>query len=314
MRPGHVRPGRGSPQAGDRNMPGKLLYGQVQRSAMNWPFFAAAELNLFAEQDLIVEARIFTSPPEPVAGLINGSLNVINVIPDVTLVEMVRGASLSLIANTNTRAEYRLLAQPEIKDCGGLKGKQIGVNDGRSAESLILIKLLQAKGLAAGSYELFPAGPPLQRCKKMKQGLIAATMVTEPFHFALEENGFKLLGSSIEVAPHYPFTVCVVRRGERISEEILGFLKSLKKAWKWLCDPLNRESAVAILSRSTDTAEKQAQATYDLYLQPPEPPSLAPTEAGVATVLELLAESGRLPRPLPPARKFIDTRYFERLD
>lgn len=294
-------------------MASNLLYGQAQRSAMNWPFFAAAELDLFAAENLAVDARIFTAAPEPVAALLDGSLDVINVIPDLTLLEMVQGAPLSLIANTNTRAQYRLLVQPDIGDCSGLKGKKIGVNDGRSAESLILKKLLRKNGLMPEAYELAASGPPPQRCEKLKQGLIAATMVTEPFDFLLEEWGFKTLASSAEVAPHYPFTVCVVRRGQRVNEEILGFLKCLKKAWQWLSDPLNRERAVAILARSTKTPEKQAEATYDLYLQPPEPPSLAPTEEGVTAVLELLAEGGRLPRPLPPARKFIDGRYFEKL-
>jgi len=295
-------------------MPNKLSYGQVQRSAMNWPFFAAAELNLFAEQNLAVEANIYTAPPDPVAGLINGSLNLINVIPDVTLMEMVKGAPLALIANTNSRAQYRLVVNAEIRDYKGLEGKKIGVNDGRSAESLILKRLLKKNGLKPEAFELVASGPPLKRCEKLKQGEIAATMVTEPFHFFLEEQGGRVLGSSLEVAPDYPFTVCVVRREERVNEDILRFLKCLKSAWHWLCGPSNRERAVAILSRSTDTPMKQAEATYDLYLKPPEPPSLAPTEEGVTTVLELLAESGRIPRPLPPARKFIDPRYFERLD
>lgn len=294
-------------------MTDKLLYGQVQRSAMNWPFFAAAELDLFAAENLVVEAKIFTSPPDPVAALIDSSLNVINVIPDVTLMEMVHGAPLAVIANTNSRAQYRLLVHPEIRDCTQLVGKKIGVNDGRSAESLILKKWLRKNSLKPETYELVAAGAPLQRCAKLKQGEIAATMVTEPFDFILEEEGFKVLASSTEVVPHYPFTVCVARREERVDEEILRFLKCLKKSWHWLSVPANRQSAVAILSRCTETPEKQAQATYDLYLQPPEPPSLAPSEDGVMTVLELLAESGRLPRPLPPARKYIDERYFQRL-
>lgn len=292
----------------------KLRYGQVQLSAMNWPFFAAAELDLFARQNLAVEARIFANPPDPVAALIEGSLNVINVIPDVTLMEMVKGAPLAIIANTNSRAQYRLMVNAGIRDFQGLEGKKIGVNDGRSAESLILKRLLKKNGLKPDDVELLASGPPLQRCAKIKQGQIAATMVTEPFDFLLEEQGFKVLASSVEVVPDYPFTVCVVRREEKINEEILRFLKCLKTAWHWLADPSNRERAVAILSRSTNTPEKQAQATYDLYLQPPEPPSLAPSEEGVTTVLELLAENGRLARPIPPARKYIDERYFERLD
>ncbi|MFQ5902780.1 MAG: ABC transporter substrate-binding protein, partial [Candidatus Binatia bacterium] len=221
-------------------MPTKLLYGQVQRSAMNWPFYVAAELDLFAKQNLVVEARIFASPPEPVARLIDGSLNPINVIPDVALLEMVKGTPLAIIANTNTRPQYRLMGEASLKDCSDLRGKKVGVNDGRSAEALILRKLLKTSGLAPDSYELVPSGPPLQRCEKLRQGHLAATMVTEPFDFLLEEAGFKKLASSLEVVPSYPFTVSVARREKEVNENFVCFLRALKKAWQWLADPENR--------------------------------------------------------------------------
>jgi hypothetical protein len=37
-------------------------------------------------------------------------------------------------------------------------------------------------------------------------------MVTEPFHFLLEKEGFTFIGSSVEAAPAYPFTVAVVKK------------------------------------------------------------------------------------------------------
>jgi ABC-type nitrate/sulfonate/bicarbonate transport system substrate-binding protein len=292
-------------------MPAKLRYGQVQLSAMNWPFFVAEALDLFAEENLSVERNIFTRPPDPVAGLIDGSLDIINVIPDVALLEMSKGAPLVVIANTNDRPQYRLMAQPDIKSGKQLAGKKIGVNDGRSAEALILRRLLRAYRLKDDAYELVPSGPPLQRCGKLRLGELNATMVTEPFHFLLEKEGFTFIGSSVEVAPAYPFTVCLVRKTSTVDERYVNFLKALKKAWNWLADAANRSKAVEVLSRATETARIEAEQTYALYLTPSSPPSLEPTETGVAAVLELLAESGRLPRPLPDARGYIDRRYFQ---
>jgi ABC-type nitrate/sulfonate/bicarbonate transport system substrate-binding protein len=288
-----------------------LRYGQVQLSAMNWPFFIAEALDLFAQANLSVERNIFTRPPDPVAGLIDGSLDIINVIPDVALLAMVKGAPLSVIANSNDRPQYRLMAQADIQHARQLEGKKIGVNDARSAEALILKKLLRAYGLKDDSYELVPSGPPLERCEKLKQGALSATMVTEPFHFLLEKEGFSFLGSSVEVVPAYPFTVCVARKASEVDEGLVNFLSALKKAWDWLADPANRTRAVEILSRATATPPALAEPTYELYLNPPEPPSLEPTERGVAAVLELLAENKRLPLPLPPARRYIDERYFK---
>ena len=297
-------------------MTAKLLYGQVQLSAMNWPFFIAEALHLFAEENLSIARNIYTytRPPDPVAAVIDGSLDIINVIPDVALLEMAGGAPLSVIANTNDRPQYRLMAQPDIRNGEQLEGKKIGVNDGRSAEALILRRLLRSYGLKDDAYELVSSGPPLERCGKLKKGATSATMVTEPFHFLLEKEGFTFIGSSVEVAPAYPFTVCLVRKTNAVDERFVNFLRALKNAWDWLADPANRSKAVEILSRATESAPAQAQQTYDLYLNPPSPPSLAPTETGVTAVLELLAESGRLPPPLPDARGYIDRRYFERLE
>ena len=290
-----------------------LRYGQVQLSAMNWPSFIAEALDLFAAENLSVERNVFTRPPDPVAGLIAGSLDIINVIPDVALLEMVKGAPLVVIANTNDRPQYRLMAQADIQNARQLEGKKIGVNDGHSAEALILRRLLRASALKDDSYELVPAGPPLERCEKLKAGELNATMVTEPFHFLLAAEGFNFLGSSVEAAPAYPFTVCVVRKTNEVDERFVNFLQAIKKAWAWLAEPVHRSQAVEILSRETRIDPPLVEQTYELYLNDPAPPSLEPTHHGVAAVLELLAESKRLPLPLPPARRYIDERYFEKI-
>jgi len=294
-------------------MPDLLRYGQVQFSAMNWPFFAAEATNLFAAHNLAVERNVFTRPPDPVKGLIDGSLDLINVIPDVALLEAIKGSPLAVIANTNEHPQYRLMAHADIQAAGQLEGKKIGVNDARSAESLILRKMLRMQGLKDDAYELFSAGPPLERCEKLRAGEIAATMVTEPFHFLLENEGFTFIGSSVEAAPAYPFTVAVVRKTADLDERFVRFLRALIQSWAWLADAANRARAVEILSAVIGTAPELAEKTYELYLNPPSPPSFEPTEHGIAAVLELLADSKRLPLPLPPARRYIDRRYFERL-
>ena len=295
-------------------MPQTFRYGQVQRSAMNWPFFVAQKLNFFEEEALLIEPQIFTAAPDPVHKLLEGSLELINVIPDYAIRQMLQGAPLSLIANTNTRAEYRLMVQSGIQNFGQLRGKRIGVNDGWSAEGLILKKLLREKGLDSGSYQLLPSGPPPKRCESLKQGTLEATMVTEPFDFFLEKEGFRCLASSSEVVPHYPFTVCVIRREKELREEILKFLSSLKNAWSWLVQPANRQKAVDILCQSTDTAMEHSQSTYDLYCRPPSLPSFKPTQEGVQTFLELFFEDGRIPSLSLDAQGFIDERYFLSLE
>jgi ABC-type nitrate/sulfonate/bicarbonate transport system substrate-binding protein len=294
-------------------MPERLRYGQVQFSAMNWPFFAAEATDLFSAYDLTVERNVFTKPPDPVKGLIEGSLDLINVIPDVALLEAIKGAPLAVIANTNERPQYRLMAHADIQAAGQLEGKQIGVNDARSAESLVLRKMLRFHGLKDGAYELVSSGPPMERCEKLRAGAIAATMVTEPFHFLLEKEGFTFIGSSIDAAPAYPFTVAVIRKSADVEECFVNFLRALIKSWEWLADSANRSRAVEILSSVIGTEAELAEKTYELYLNPPSPPSFEPTEIGIAAVLELLADSKRLPMPVPPARRYIDRRYFERL-
>ena len=290
-----------------------LRYGQVQRSAMNWPFYVATELGLFAENGLVVEPTIFTSTRDPVAALTDGSLDVINVIPDVTLAAIENGAPLCIIANSNDRPQYRLMVQPGIRDFSDLKGHTVGVNDGRSGETLILRRIMRAKGLAPSSYELLACGPPPERCKTLKGGVIAGTLVTQPFDLMLEEEGFRVLASSAEVIPSYPFTVCVVRRQAALNEDVVSFLKCIKKAWQWMADSSHRQRSAATLSRFTNTTQKQAEGTYDLYLTSPSPPSLAPTLKGITTVLELLVEGGQFPAPIPPAEKYVDHRYVQQL-
>src|ERR1041384_1732240 len=107
----------------------RLRYGQVQFSAMNWPFFAAEATGLFGAHDLIVERNVFTRPPGPGKGVIEGSLDLLHVLPDVALLEAIKGAPLVVIANTNDRPQYRLMATADIQDARQLAGKGTGAHD-----------------------------------------------------------------------------------------------------------------------------------------------------------------------------------------
>ena len=59
-----------------------LRYGQIQRSAKNWPIYVAHKTGLFNRHGILCTMDIFSSPPRAVEALVRGQLDFIHSIPD----------------------------------------------------------------------------------------------------------------------------------------------------------------------------------------------------------------------------------------
>lgn len=286
-----------------------LHYGQVQRSAMNWPIYAALELELFREEGVNFAMEVFASPPRAVEALAGGSLQVLHAIPDPVLRVVDRGAPLRLIAAVLSRPSYRLLAAGNVRSVSDLKGKRLAVNEADSAESLLLRRFLQERGLDPAEFDWVPAGPPPERCRRLQEGKVEATLVSQPFDFVLLNGGCRVLFDSRQSFPHYPFAVAVVSQewAGQHEGEVVSFLRVLQRAVSWLEDPGHRARAAAVLARATGAGEEVALQTYDYYFARRLRSTLEIDPKGIATILSLLDRTGVKPED------YLDRRYLAAL-
>ena len=287
-----------------------LRYGQIQRSAMNWPIYVARETGLFDRHGITCTMEFFTSPLQAVEALARGKLDVIHVIPDPVLKAIDAGERLSLIASVLTCPSYRLLAASGIRAAAELKGKRLAVNEMSSAESLLLQHFLRGQGFKIEEFNWVHAGPPVRRTQMMKAGDVDATMVSQPWDFLLLDAGCKVLYDSREVFPRFPFAVVVVSKDWAAAheEEVVRFLRILQESRSWLQNPRNRDRAVSILCSFTGSEEKAALQTYDYYFAGSGITSMEIDEEGITTILKLLDNSGAKPE------NYVNRSYLSKLE
>src|SRR5207247_2288001 len=96
--------------------------------------------------------------------------------------------------------------------------------------------------------------------------------------------------------------------------ELVRLVRGFRRAMDWLLDPANKEEAIAVLVERTKQEEKYARLTYELSLQQErmfaEQARVRPS--GLQAVLEQLADSEEISRPLARPEKYIDSSYWER--
>jgi len=261
---------------------------------MNWPIYVARELGFFDRQGINCAMEIFTSPPQAVAALARGELNLIHAIPDPVLKAIDAGAPLSLIASVLTCPSYRLLAAPGIRTVADLQGKRLAINEAGSAEGLLLRHFLVQQGFQIQEFHWVHGGPPLRRSQMLRDGGVEATVVSQPYDFLLQDAGCAVLFDSREVFPRFPFAVAVVAQDWAATheEEVLQFLRILRESRSWLQNLRNRDRAVSILCNVTGAQEKAGFQTYDYYFAGPGSTSLEIDAEGMDTILSLLGKSG----------------------
>ena len=180
---------------------------------------------------------------------------------------------------------------------------------------IYLEALAKPAGLKAADFDLLYAGATTARFAALVSGGVDAAILTSPFDFQALGQGYSDLGSVHKVLPGLPFTGYGVNTawGAANRNTVVSFLKAVHQGVEWLYDPKNRDEAVAILVKATGAKPEDSAKTYDLFfneLRAFRRDGSMPAE-GFRRLLEAVAELGDLPKPPPPASKFVDDSYLK---
>jgi len=211
---------------------------------------------------------------------------------------------------------FSLIAAPEFPSVQSLCGQAIGVDAATSGFVLALEKFLRARGLAKNAYGLNEIGGWESRCRALLDGTIAATLLTEPFIDTALRAGCHLLARNFEIAPSYQGTCGAASRGwaVRNSQQLIRYIRAYTEATRWCFAPENRSACLdLLLDRHHAMSRATAELTLDALLDPAHGlyPKAAVNLRGVAAVVELRADLGYLPMPVPPLEKYLDLAYYQ---
>ena len=211
---------------------------------------------------------------------------------------------------------FSLIAAPKFSNVESLAGQTIGVDAASSGFVLALEKFLRARGLAPDSYRLNEIGGWESRCRTLLAGTIAATLLTEPFIDTALRAGCHLLARDFEIAPSYQGTCGAASRSwaMRNSQQLIRYIRAYTEATRWCFAPENHSACRDLLVRHHEMDRTTADLTLNALLDPAHGlyPKTAVNLPGITAVVELRADLGYLPRPVPPSEKYVDPAYHRK--
>ncbi|MDP2726522.1 MAG: ABC transporter substrate-binding protein, partial [Dehalococcoidia bacterium] len=296
--------------------PVTVKYGTTPRIAWFWADFIADSKGFYKAEGVTREEITFQTSNELTAAMLGGSVNVGPINPSSVVTANQKGADLTIVSSMIQKPLFSLVAKPEFKSYDQLKGKKIGVFALKgSGSTALLVRLLAAKGLKSGDYDMIAVGGTPQRFAALKSGAVEAALLTQPQDFQIVEEGFNLLGFTTDATKLYNLASVVVSKKWATANQdaLVRFLRAQYKATLWLYDAKNKAEAIKILADAVKVDPKYATKTYELYVEQLKaiPPDSAIAVEEIQAVIDIGQEAGELSPPLPKASDLIDNSFLE---
>jgi NitT/TauT family transport system substrate-binding protein len=293
-----------------------LVIGLPAPNQIYSAMYVALDQVWFEEESFNAEVVITQSSTGSVQQAASASVHVGGATPDAAVLGINQGADVSIMASTIEGSPLSVVARPDVTDWADLQGQTIGVSALKGGEIALLRRLLEENGLAEGDYDVVVSGATPAKAAALAEGSVAAAVLFSPTDFALEAEGYTILGSTAELsmAEQIPLTVYVINnawaaendRGDRLA-------RVLVRANQWLTDPANRDQAVEIFAAAADQQPEHVAATYELWFEQFDigTPTGLITAEEVQNTLDMMAADGDLTEPLPDPAEFFNPAFIE---
>jgi ABC-type nitrate/sulfonate/bicarbonate transport system substrate-binding protein len=180
----------------------------------------------------------------------------------------VRGVPVRLVLVVNTKPQFDLVGQPDIKTVAQLKGKVVGISSRGGAVDILTQTILSQHGVTANKdATLIVIGSPEELVTALRTGRIAACLLTQPRQLILYRDGFTKLAYSGDYLSSYP-TGGVGTTEEKIKNnpaEVMGFVRASLKGQQYFAQ--HRSESIELISKYLGIKDRPlATEVYDLQL------------------------------------------------
>jgi ABC-type nitrate/sulfonate/bicarbonate transport system substrate-binding protein len=180
----------------------------------------------------------------------------------------VRGVPVRLVLVVNTKPQFDLVGQPDIKTVAQLKGKVVGISSRGGAVDILTQTILSQHGVTANKdATLIVIGSPEELVTALRTGRIAACLLTQPRQLILYRDGFTKLAYSGDYLSSYP-TGGVGTTEEKIKNnpaEAMGFVRASLKGQQYFAQ--HRSESIELISKYLGIKDRSlATEVYDLQL------------------------------------------------
>jgi len=288
----------------------------------NWPIWVAQEKGLFAKHGIAPTVTPTPSSAFQLQNLIEGKFDIAMTAID-NLIAYREGQGEAKVDGPDLIAFMggdngflRLVAVPEVKSFGELRGKTLSVDALTTGYAFVLLELMERNGLTLNrDYRTERAGGVLQRFNALLEKKHAGTMLISPFEVQAEAQGFNRLANASDALGSYQGLVGGARKAwaDANRDAVVGYIRAFSEAVDWLYAPQNRSEAIAIFRKNLPQATEQAASTaYGVLLSPKDgfQRKAQIDLKGVETVLRLRSKYGQPQKALSDPARYYDDRFY----
>jgi len=230
------------------------------------PFRVAADKGFFERENLQARFIIFQSTQLITNALMQGDIDYGTTLAIAGAA--LRGLPLKIVGVVAKGTGYAIVSKREIDTVKGLKGKKFALNSFGSAPDYAVYTFFSKNGLDPNRDVTFlTIGGTSARFAALVGGTVDATVVSSPFEYIAEQQGFRTLVSLKELAEfvNLPYAGVAVTQ-EKIAKDggqMVKALRALRAAMVFISE--QRAASVELLAKTLKLDRAVADRFYPLY-------------------------------------------------
>jgi ABC-type nitrate/sulfonate/bicarbonate transport system substrate-binding protein len=225
----------------------------VSRTVFYVPLWIAHQKGFFKQEGIDTTLEIYNNAEKINEDLRAGRVQIAISTPESVIIDAYRGGSLRIIGANTERLPHFIIAKPQIRTFGELRGAKFGVLSLQEGTTYLVHQLARQVGLKPGEYEVVAVGGAPTRWKLLQEGKIDAGLQPFPLSYEAEAAGFTNLGPISRFVPDYLFTSVNVDNtwASRNRDTTVRFLRALKRGYAAMVE--NPSEAVAVAAKELNT-------------------------------------------------------------
>jgi NitT/TauT family transport system substrate-binding protein len=288
----------------------KIVVSYPSKSITNFPILETARRKGFFQREGLQVTLVY----------IRGGLDIKTLLTNdadfamgstTAVTAFVAGAPLKIILSYNAHVDQGLYAQAKYRRIVDLKGQPIGsLNPGGLVDTMVRRILIKNGLQPERDVNLLTMGGTPERFAALRAGAIAATMLSSPFNFLADKEGFSKLATTREYVD-VPGTAVVVHADKikKRPDTLKRFMRASLNAMKYIRD--NRGDTTQLIAREFGMDREIAGLAYGQLLE-----LLSPDGRNRVSGYQLLVDFARaaqkIERPIDAAQ-LIDESLLDEL-
>ena len=243
----------------------KIKISYSSRSYAFLPAQVAVARGFFRDENLdsvLIQMRSQVTVPALISGEVEYTLSFGNILAGA-----MQGMPFKILALMTDRPLHHIVARPEIKTIGELRGKRLGTQRIGGSDHLAAEAILQAKGVDLKDVQFVTLGAdePV-RVEMMKKGLVDAISIAPPGPSRLAREGYNVLGGPKDLKIGSPISA-VAATDTRIKsnrEEVRRVIRAVVRGLRFMHE--RKEDVIPIMARWLNQSPQVASESYDSIL------------------------------------------------